>query len=329
MSSHYLKYDSEVISERRSDPITLRGRIATWALTRFSFCRWYRLSSCKMERAVLHSLATKRRAALIHVFWGDHDLGYLDLLTSRKQNPLCATFHNCDDTLRENIRFPSRVRSLDAVILVSETQRPFFEECGVVSDRIHVIYHGVDTEFFRLSTARHADTFQVLSVGTYRRNFPLLRAVAGMLLDVEVIRFRVVAASHVRSLFADLPNVTFRSGLTDRELLDEYKNASCFVASAENATANNALVEAMACGLPIVAERVGGIPEYANEDCAEFVDRNAVSQLTETIKSLAANKQKCVQMGLNSRKRAEELDWRVVADRAERVYTRVFNELRA
>src|SRR5262249_14024033 len=108
--ARHLQPETEVVSECRRDPRTLIDRIRTWVITRSSFCAWYRLSSWKMERRVLHLLKAKRNA-VIHVFWADLDLGYLDLLTKRRNNPICATFHSCDDTLRDNMRFPSRVRT--------------------------------------------------------------------------------------------------------------------------------------------------------------------------------------------------------------------------
>ncbi len=272
-----------------------------------------------MERRVLNLLKSKRNA-LVHVFWADHDLGYLDLLLRRTINPLCATFHNCDDTLFENLRFPSRVRQLDAVILMSKTQCRFFKECGVPEERIHVILHGVDTSYFRPQPARDSSIFTVLSVGSYRRNFTLLREMCSVFRDHSSIRFRIVAAAHFNRMFDNLPNVTFLTGMSDAGLLREYQQASCFLATAENATANNALLEALACGLPIIAERVGGIPEYLDARCGLVSDHANSEDLIQHILRLFNSPQLQSEMAASSRRRAEELDWTHVAKKTEEIY---------
>lgn len=53
--------------------------------------------------------------------------------------------------------------------------------------------------------------------------------------------------------------------LPHREIPDLLRRFDYFVAPARSATQGVAMCEAMACGLPVVAARVGGIPEYVRE----------------------------------------------------------------
>ena len=55
----------------------------------------------------------------------------------------------------------------------------------------------------------------------------------------------------------------------------------------ENSTANNVVLEAMACGLPVVAERVGGISEYVSRENAILTEPNDVDTLVRAIRVLA------------------------------------------
>jgi glycosyltransferase involved in cell wall biosynthesis len=118
-----------------------------------------------------------------------------------------------------------------------------------------------------------------------------------------------------------LRNVSCKANLTDEELLGEYQSASCYLMTAEDATANNALLESMSCGLPIVAERVGGIPEYTTSQCAFLTGQGDVSEIAEAIVGLKESSGLRRQMSEAARCRALELDWTHVADMTRAVYS--------
>ncbi len=308
---------AKIITAPRSDPDSKFLRLCARAARRFSFSRWYLGGSAQLEWKAAQEL----RAGFdgpIHSLWADHDLGYLDLLLHPK-NKLCGTFHNCSDTLPKTIRFPSRLKKFAAIILMSNTQRPFFLQSGVGPANLHTILHGVDTHYYTPRPPKD-DSFSVLSVGGYRRNFPLLAQVCDSMKRRDGIRFVVVAPSAFRSLFANLPNVEFHSGISDAKLLSLYQSSSCLLHVAENATANNAVLEAMACGLPIISERLGGIPEYVTPQSSILVDAGNGNAIAASVERLFSSHSLQSEMRDASRKRAEELDWSKVAAKTEEVY---------
>ncbi|MEX2399816.1 MAG: glycosyltransferase, partial [Rhodothermales bacterium] len=72
--------------------------------------------------------------------------------------------------------------------------------------------------------------------------------------------------------------------------------------------APNTNIEAMACGVPIVATRVGGTPELvADGETAYLVDRLSPEQLAERILELAVDASARRRMGQAGRARAERL----------------------
>jgi glycosyltransferase involved in cell wall biosynthesis len=290
---------------------------------RMAFSRWY-LGGCAALEWQAWGELRRGFSGIVHSMWADHDLGFLDLVLDRRRHQLVGSFHNCDDTFVHTIRFPGRLRGFDAIILMSRTQERFFLEAGVEPERIHVVRHGVDTGYFRPGgmggMGRTGEIFTVLAAGGYRRNFPLLREVCLRLKGEAAIRFEIVAPVAWRGLFEDLPNARFRSGLNDAEFLEAYQGCSCLLQAVENSTANNVILEAMACGKPVVAESAGGIPEYVDESCGILVGRGDAEGLAAAVMELMREAGKRDALGVGARKRAEMLDWGNVAGEMRGIY---------
>lgn len=311
---------AEFLTAPRTEPRSGLPLLASRVARKFAFTRWYLGGSAALERKALARLRGGFEG-VVHSMWSDHDLGYLDLFLDKKKQKLCGTFHNCSDDFQHTIRFPSRLRKFDAVILMSETQRRFFLDAGVPDEKIHVVLHGVNIDYFTPPATPPAnDVFTVISVGGFRRDFPLLRKVCEKLAGNKAIRFQIIAPESWRPTFDGLGNVEFLSGLDDAKLLKAYQSASCLLHTAENATANNALLEAMACGLPVVAERVGGIPEYVNGESGFLVEPKNVDELAGTLEKLSSMPEIRAGLGRGARKRAEELAWPKVAARMTEIY---------
>jgi glycosyltransferase involved in cell wall biosynthesis len=49
------------------------------------------------------------------------------------------------------------------------------------------------------------------------------------------------------------------------------------------------IVEALSCGMPILASRVGGIPEIVKENCGVLVQPNSINDLKEKILYMLEN----------------------------------------
>lgn len=84
------------------------------------------------------------------------------------------------------------------------------------------------------------------------------------------------------------------------------------------------LVEAMACGKPVVSTLNGSIPEVVG-DAGILIPPDDPSSLFEILKNLIQDEAKRRELGKTARKRAEkEFDSRKIADRLEKAYERIY-----
>jgi len=101
------------------------------------------------------------------------------------------------------------------------------------------------------------------------------------------------ATSYVESLHSTCPpNVEFAGFRSGKEIGDEYRAADILCCpSIWQEPFGNVNIEAMACGIPVVATRVGGIPEIAAEGGVLLVEPNSAIQIADALQRLVADKQ--------------------------------------
>src|SRR5262249_51064927 len=87
------------------------------------------------------------------------------------------------------------VARIDLVVLVSPSQAPYFLEF-LPEERVRVVLHGVDADFFRPPTTRpDPDRFRCITVGHWLRDWEALGAVASRLVSFRVFELTVGTAS--------------------------------------------------------------------------------------------------------------------------------------
>ncbi len=309
-------FEDESVERPRRVRDYLRG------LVRMQGMPWYTLGDLRSEfHAAIRMMG--REVDIVHFFDPEHGMQYLPLLarsrSKKGRTGMIATFHQPPDLLPKILR-PDVVSLLDHVTLVSPDQVQFFEAC-LPPERISVILHGVDVQYFRPPIHRPmAPTWTCLTVGHNLRDFSVVREVAERLRHTNV-RFRLVTPQ--RTGVEDLPNVTVRGGLSDDELRQEYQTAGMLFLPLRSATANNALLEAFACGLPVVTTDLPATRSYAPGDQAILISDNDPAAYTEAILRLREDAALHSRLAVGGRRRAEELRWERIAPVYAGVYRAV------
>ncbi len=308
----------ERVTVPRRDATSGWPRLLSRLRRQFSFSRWCTTGSFDLEAAIKRKISTTSSGA-VHYLWCDRDLAFLDL-SLRQDLKLIGTFHQCPDDLPKAIRRSSALKKFAAIIVMSHTQRRFFEQHGVKPERVHRLLHGVDVDYFTPGSLEATEDFRVLAVGGTRRDFPQMQAVAEALRDKKHIHFDFLGPPDKRHYFQSQTNVRYHSSVNDAELLGHYRSASCFLHLVENATANNAMLEALACGAPVIGQRVGGIPEYVTQECAVLTEQGDISAVVQSIKDLTLYHQRQADMRAAARAHALTLDWNIIAGHTRQLY---------
>lgn len=114
----------------------------------------------------------------------------------------------------------------------------------------------------------------------------------------ETVKEKLIELSKER----DNGNWLFLLGEKPREQVWEYyKTCSLFCLPSYTEGFPNVILEAMAFACPIVATKVGAIPEMLSDGCGELIDAHRVEPLVEAINNLLVNLELADKMGERAR----------------------------
>lgn len=199
------------------------------------------------------------------------------------------------------------------IIAVSDfTRRELMEVLNVPDTKIRVVPNGVDDEF--TSDGPAADGEYVLAVGTLepRKNLP--RVVdAARRSDVEL---RVVGARGWGGVQVGGNGVRWLGEVSDAELARLYRGAQCVAYASVYEGFGIPVLEAMACGAPVVTSRGTAMEEIA-DGAAVLVDPSDPAELAAGIERAAAERETLVARGLE---RARAFRWDAIAGATVEVY---------
>ena len=230
-----------------------------------------------------------------------------------------------------NVRYFERFASvilpkLDAMIVPSyAVKHDLVEICGADEERITVIPHGVDDEFFEATPAqkevahtRHElpDRY-LLFVGSMepRKNLSgLLEAFARLPEKTQqTVPLVIVGATgwknaDIQAAIAKNSNVR-PIGYVGRELLPAvYEGCAAFVFPSHYEGFGMPVLEAMAAGAPVITSNVSALPEVIG-DAGIAVDPDDTGAIAEAIGNVLDDPQTAALMGSAGRQRARRFTW--------------------
>lgn len=329
-----------VTAERLSDNITIH-RVGIRKKDLHVWRRSEVLAWLLKAGSLYRRLIRQNKYDLVHAFFG-FPTGWLCCRTA-KRLPYIISLRG-SDVPGENARF-----KLDYKILGPLVFKPIWRKASALvacseglkaramkflpSAQIKVIPNGVDLQRFHpVEVKRDSDVLRLLTVGRLsvtKRLELLIETVE--LLGRQGCNVRLTVAgggameSELRQLLSqkDLRgDVTLLGRREGREMPEIYRRHDVLVSASMQEGMSNAMLEAMASGLPIVTTRCEGVDELI-ADNGIIVDDPRPPALAGAIEKLAKRRATLAAMSLAARKRAEDFGWGRVAESYLRLYAEV------
>jgi glycosyltransferase involved in cell wall biosynthesis len=185
---------------------------------------------------------------------------------------------------------------------------------GVDIDRTSVIHSGVDPIFFQPANAEKALEPTVLFVGRLVKEkdpFTLLEAFKITVEKIPNARLIILGNGKLHErLLTFLKRYRLESKIFiipgEKDIRPLLRKAWLFAMTSVQEAFPNAILEAMASGLPVIATRVGGIPEMVVDGVTGFLcEPRDVRGLSEAFTKLLLNERQRLSMGQMGRLRVE------------------------
>ncbi len=237
------------------------------------------------------------------------------------------------------VAMPLFVRRADAIIAVSQhTRRDLLEVYATPPQKVYVVEEGIDERFRPAGEAdirRVKERYSIrrpylLMVGTLepRKNHVLaFRALAQ--LKAEGWSHCLVAVGGGGWLFDAVQrqveslqlsdDVIFAGHVADADLPALYSGADCFLMPSLYEGFGIPVLEAMACGAPVVCSKVSSLPEVAGE-AARFIEPLTAEGLADAVRQVLSHPKMADKMLSDGMRQAGRYRWQRAADETVQVY---------
>ena len=234
-------------------------------------------------------------------------------------------------------------RQAEAVLTISEnSKKDLIHLLSVPEEKITVTYVGLDPLFQKIPEKSELHELRrryglkdrfILSVGQLhkRKNIPGLLQAYRQLSTHSPLNVQLVLAggdgdgmAEVREAARQIgrDRVVFAGCLPDEDLLRFYHAAECLVYPSFYEGFGLPVLEAMACGCPVITSDVSSLPEVAGE-AALLIDPHRIETITSALVSLLTNpdlSQNLIQKGF---KQARRFTWEAAAQKTLAVFEKV------
>lgn len=244
-----------------------------------------------------------------------------------------------------HISITNAVKRAAKIISVSEHTKSDLQKLFKISaSRIEVIYEAVASEFQKITDSKklnavrsryHLDKPFLLYTGVWRdhKNVAnLLKAFAILKRNHAFSGYLAITGKEnpyypeVRSITKELGlenDVKFTGAVPEADLIALYNLAACFAMPSLYEGFGLPILEAFACGTPVVCSNLSSLPEIAGLDNALFFNPHDPADIAAKINSILTNSQLRETLIQRGQKRIRAFSWPQMAQSTLKIYTEV------
>ncbi len=242
-----------------------------------------------------------------------------------------------------NAQIQRSANEADAIIVNSEaTKAETVAQLSIDPNKITVTHLAPAAEFSPASAAQIETVKQVhnivgdylLYVGTFepRKNVPGLLSSYAIACNAQKNAPNLVLVGNTGWLFDDVTQqiedlgiahkVQFLSDISGADLPALYSGAKAFILISHYEGFGLPVLEAMACGTPVITSNIGALPEIAGE-AALLVEKDDHAAVANSIDAILQDIKMADQLRVAGLKRAAEFSWQALAQKTLNTYLSV------
>lgn len=233
--------------------------------------------------------------------------------------------------------FFKNITSSDMIITGSEfSKKEILERLNFQKEQIKVIYHGVNHNLFKVYDDLHVNfelpkkfIFSVGSIEPRKNLLGLLKAYNQLAQNIKneyklvLVGFKGWENREIMQLIEqNSSNIHYLGFISDEELAKVYNLASCFVFPSFYEGFGLPVLEAMACGTPVVCGNSSSLPEVGG-DAVIYCNSHNVDDIQNKIEQVLENQDLQNDMIEKGLKRAQTFNW----EKSTQEHTKVFEAL--
>lgn len=241
---------------------------------------------------------------------------------------------------------PIVTRKSQAVITVSEYEKKrIVERLAIPEKNIHVIHNGINTRFQKNKDESALENFlrkyklpkkYILFIGnnSHRKNPErVLEAYTKYCQKKGSDALALVTPGLSREFInryltrADLSSIQanfYTPGyIESNDLPLLYSGSTLFLFPSLSEGFGMPVLEAMACGVPVITSNTSSLPEIA-ADAAKLINPTDTNALTQAMEELLEDKSLLVELSERGLRQAEKFRWSTVAEKTMEIYERVY-----
>ncbi len=246
-------------------------------------------------------------------------------------HPATHSHHKILRTLYDSTIGKRTLKRCTGIITLTSMEKDYIaRRFGVPKERITVIPSGTDIDKFR-DFGYEREENSLLFVGRLspvKRLDMLFRALVRVKKRVPKVKLRIIGRDWgVEAQLLELAeqlkigdNLEFLGEVTFDELVERYNRAKAFVLTSRFETFGVTIMEAIACGAPVVVTGVGGIPEVVGN--AGIICEENDESVSKGIIRILTDDENYDELKENTRKRKGLFHWNDITEKVKSLYER-------